>query len=576
MQNIKRFTSLIIMLFVLANAMSQSNKNVIAPLDIPLSISGSFGELRSNAFHMGLDFKTMAMTGFHVFAMDDGYVSRIRIEPGGIGRAIYISHRNGYTSLYGHLEQMRDDISLLVKQEQYRLKQYTVDVFPKANQIPVKKGELIAISGNAGGSAGPHLHFEVRETNSQTPVNITRRFNLGVTDTVAPVIDKVCIYPMDSTSSVNGTNTPAFYTTILTNGIYTIAQTPLSVQGNIGIGILAYDLTNNSTSKTGIYRIELLANNDAVLEQVIDRLSYQEPRYINSLIDYSHYQKTGERVNRLFVEPNNLLSNYRLVKNNGILKVEKGSAIQISIRAADDRMNQTQLSFILKGDDKGMSKPTVLSTSHLIHQKMYYLHTNIFKHDNCIVTIPEKAIYNDFEFEYSKQQQSGFYSYTYSLHNHLTPLHKAMIVQIKPENLPKHLYNKALLANIDQNNHIKWSGGYFKDEYVIANTRYFGNYAVIVDTTPPRLQFINHGLKNNDFTLWSRIAFLATDDISGIDSYKGYIDGQWALFAYDAKEDLLYYEFDPTRMKFGSTHQLELHVTDEKGNKAEYHTTFFK
>jgi hypothetical protein len=189
--------------------------------------------------------------------------------------------------------------------------------------------------------------------------------------------------------------------------------------------------------------------------------------------------------------------------------------------------------------------------------------------------VPKNALYDDLIFEYSTLPQHNFYSDVYQVHNPFTPMHKSASLSIKAINLPYTLHAKALLLNIDEKGQVQWSGGFFKDGYVVSNIRAFGNYVIGVDTVAPKIN-INSVLKNNDFTNWKRIAFTIKDDLSGIKSYTGFIDGKWALFEYDPKQDLVYHEFDEKQMSFHHKHTLDMIVTDEKNNKAEYHTEFFK
>jgi hypothetical protein len=266
------------------------------------------------------------------------------------------------------------------------------------------------------------------------------------------------------------------------------------------------------------------------------------------------------------------------VINRGIIIVGDNSVKTIDIRVKDANLNQTELRFKLKGDRMTPKiKPSIMVKNNVVQQKMLYKNDNLFQHDQIKVFIPKNALYDDLVFEYSKlPQQAGYFSEIHQIHNPFTPLHKAASLYIKPDNLPSKLNNKALLINLDGQGHIKWTGGAYKDGYVAGNIRTFGNYTVGIDTVAPQITFINNNLNNNDFTNLEQISFTVKDDLSGINRYNGYIDGQWALFEIDPKQNLIFYEFYPLRIQVGIKHQLDLYVTDEKGNTAEYHTGFFK
>lgn len=550
------------------------NGNLCPPLDIPLAISGNFGELRSNTFHAGIDFKTSALVGLNVIAVDDGYVSRIKVDLNGFGKALYIDHPNGTTSVYGHLEVFRDDIDKLCKREQYKLRQFGVDFTLKPGEIVIKRGEVIAFAGNRGGSSGPHMHFEIRDTKTQLTQNVFKVTNIAIPDTVPPILEKLWLFPIGNKSFINNKANAEDYEVTTTSGISQI-RSPLVINasGNIGVGVQIYDQSSNSQNKIGIYSLELFVDDSLVFQQVLNRLSFDEMRYANSLIDYERYIKNGIRINRLFVQPNNHLSVYKFVKNQGLVNFADTATKSIKVKITDDFSNKNELTFVMKGklassNLKKQARPGIL---------MHYQSENTFVYNGVKLFIPKDALYDDFLFEYSRiPQQPGYFSAVHSIHNPYTPLHKACSLSIKPMGLPSSLYTKALLISLDQAGHVVWNGGAFKDGFVTGNIRAFGNYTITIDTVPPQIQPLFTAIRNNDFTDWTGIAFTVKDNLSGISSYKGFIDGEWVLFEYDPKQDLLYHKFDSEHMLFGKHHRLELMVYDEKGNKTVYKQDFYK
>ena len=548
------------------------------PLDIPLKLAGSFGEIRLNHLHSGTDFRTLGITGLNVYAIEEGYVSRIKIEPDGYGKAIYITHPNGYVSLYGHLERFRNDIEKYCKNEQYKQSTYSIDVILKPREISIKKGDFIAWSGNTGGTSGPHLHLEIREEKSQDPVNPLLYFQKNISDTIPPVIEKVWIYPLSEKSAINRQFATAYYNVTssgtkekLTN------ELPILVKGDIGFGIQTYDRSDGTTIRSGVYSIDLYENNNLIFQQTVDKYSFSEVRYVNSLIDYEYYIRNQKKINRLYIQPNNHFSIYKQEVNRGIVEVNDTVWYQIRIVVRDAFRNETELNFRLKGDLKSPETKISATEPGVNEQKMFYQRDNEFQQGNVRVFVPKNALYDDFLFDFSMlPQQRGYYSEFYQIHNRYTPLHKSASLRIKPTHLPERLNDKALLLNLDERGQVLWNGGNYKDGYVTANIRTFGKYVVGVDTIPPTIKLKSRHLKNNNFTRWKRISFTIKDDLSGIKSYNGFVDGHWVLFEYDPKQDLLFYEFDPDRLKFGLKHTLDLKVTDEKNNTGKYHTEFFK
>jgi hypothetical protein len=563
--------------FKLAAQLSK-NYNYGLPLDVPLKLAGSFGEIRLNHLHSGTDFRTLGITGLKVRAIEDGYVSRIKIEPDGYGKAIYITHPNGYVSLYGHLEKFREDIEKYCKNEQYKQNAFVIDATLKPREINVKKGDFIAWSGNSGGTSGPHLHLEIREEKTQDPVNPLLYYLKNVSDTIPPVIEKVWIYPLSEKSAVNRQFAPAYYNVISSGANPKLAnELPILVKGDIGIGIQTYDRADGTNIRSGVYSIDLYENNNLIFQQAVDKYSFSEVRYVNSLIDYEYYIRNKIKINRLYIQPNNHFSVYKQAINRGVIGLNDTSWYQIRIVVKDAFRNETELKFKLRGDLNSPVVKIAAIDSGAYEQKMFYQKDNEFLREKIRVFVPKNALYDDFLFDLSTLPQTqGYYSELYQVHNRYVPLHKSASLRIKPNNLPQRLNGKALLLNLDERGQVLWSGGNFKDGYVTSNIRAFGRYIVGVDTIPPILKLNSNKLKNNNFTHWKRISFTIKDDLSGIKSYNGFIDGHWVLFEYDPKENLLFYEFDADRLKFGTKHTLDLTVTDEKNNTSKYHTEFTK
>ena len=279
-----------------------------SPLGIPLYLAGNFGELRSNHFHSGLDMKTQGKEGFKIYAAADGFVSRVKISPWGYGKTIYIDHPNGYTTVYAHLQGYKGDIAEIIKKHQHEVENWEIDWLPSDTLMKVKKGDVIALSGNTGGSGGPHLHFEIRETETEHPVN-PLLFGFAIKDNIKPLIRSIILTPLNDTSYVNNKRKPQRFLVSGSAGSYKLKnETSINAYGEIGIGIETIDKLNGYGNRNGIYSIELLENSQTIFKSEMKKFSFDESRALNSLIDYEMFLRKKVRFQRSYIEPNNHLN----------------------------------------------------------------------------------------------------------------------------------------------------------------------------------------------------------------------------------------------------------------------------
>jgi murein DD-endopeptidase MepM/ murein hydrolase activator NlpD len=294
-------------------AFGQKNypKDFRLPLDIPMQLSGNFGELRPNHFHAGFDFKTNQREGLNVYAVFDGYVSRIKISTYGYGKAIYITHPNGFTTVYGHLQRAVGTIEDKIKEAQYKEESYEVELFLKPGELVVKKGDIIALSGNTGGSEGPHLHFEFRETATEKIVNpFFFGYDQFIKDTKKPIVTSLMVYPLDAESVANRSQRPINLGLSLQKDGTFISE-KVQARGKIGFGINAYDLDDASYNANGTYKTSLISNGKTLFNYQFDEMSFEEGRFINAMIDYNRYKKLKSRVQKLFMKQPFAWSNRR-------------------------------------------------------------------------------------------------------------------------------------------------------------------------------------------------------------------------------------------------------------------------
>ena len=579
-----RFWVSIIQLFsysVICNVYGQKLDTIFRrPLDIPVSLSATFAELRDNHLHSGIDYRTQGVAGHKVYAGERGFVSRISVSPVGYGNALYITHPNGYTTVYGHLDAFNEAITAYVKRQQYRQERFAVNLFPDSTLLPVKRGDVVAFSGNTGGSSGPHLHFEVRDTKTEEPIN-PLLFGLGVKDNIAPVMRRLAVYPIGEGSTVNGSANTLILDLEKSGNTYRITGgKTLKITGKIAFGIDAYDQVTGSTNRCGPYSIRLWVDSAMMFSQTMDRFSFDESRYVNSLIDYGYYINNRVRFNRMYIEPNNLLSVYDRHINRGVVSFSDSASHRALVVVSDLHGNSSRLEFTFGyAPGKTLSAPAMLYIPESFTfpgMKSESMYQKEMKHaqQGLRVVIPADALYDEINFTcIASAFPKGLYSRAYKIHDPAVPLHKAMTIEIVADSLPARLREKALIVQIEPNGRRSNVGGAYSDGAVSARSSVFGVFAIGVDTVPPRITPVN--IKNGaNMAGVNNMRFTIKDDFSGISSYNGWIDGQWALFEYDAKNNLLYYSFDAARLTKNTQHTLELKVTDGKGNTAEYKAGF--
>jgi len=545
----------------------------ISPVRIPLALSANFGELRTDHFHSGLDIKTQGVTGKEVVAAASGYVYRISVSPGGFGRALYLRHPSGYSTIYGHLDKFTPELEEYVVSRQYEEKSFMVTLWPPKDRFQFDQGEMIAFSGNSGSSSGPHLHYEIRKSDDEVPVN-PLLFEFGVDDNIKPVIEKLVIYPAGKATLINNQNRMLKVNVTGGNGNYGISsQSVLSVSGPAGFGFKAYDLINNSNNKCSVYSIQLKIDTVPVFNYIMDAFSFNESRYVNSHIDYETLQRENIYVERAFRLPNDKLSIYQNVVNKGIINFSDNGKHKVEIIVFDIHGNKSTLTFYVKSDPAPVQEIQA-KTAENNAIVMPYNRNNKFVSKNIAVNIPSGALYDTLFFQFRRSTGNpGMFSEIFEIHNKYTPLHRSYNLSIKPEKVPAGKESKLLIIQLaDEIRKIPlpstWNNGFLS-----ANPNTFGIFFIGIDTIPPLIQ---HNGFNPGANLSGRttLKIKITDELSGIKTYEPLIDGQWALFEYDQKNNMLVYNFDPKRLQKGSKHALSLKVMDNRDNLSTYKCEF--
>ena len=539
-----------------------------SPLDIvPPALAGSFGELRANHFHSGMDYRTNQRQGYPVYAIADGYISRLRVQNSGFGLALYINHPNGYTSVYGHLQRFGPKIAQQVKSIQYQKKSYEIDEFPNALLLPVRKGDVIAYTGNTGSSGGPHLHFEIRDTKTELTIN-PQLFGLEIPDNIPPVIYSMYVYRLNK-KPFNEFIPKQYFQVIGGSGNYHLNKvSTINLSGEVGFGIITTDKHNGASGTNGVYSITLELDGHPVYTSALEKFSFENSKAINAHIDYPTYVNTRRSIQKSFVDSGNPLKIYYNLVNNGKIEFTDGKLHRLKYTVTDSKGNKSTLAFNVQADEKA-----VISTPEPIKGAVDYSYAtqNEFNTEEIKVIIPKGSLYNDLNFTYKRLPKlaANAYSAVHQIHNKLTPLHAGFELWIKADSSLNKYQEKALIVNTGRSS----QGGYFENGYVKAKPRNFGSYFIAIDTIPPTITPVNiaNGKSMNGI---SKMSFKIRDNLSGIKSFNGYMDGRWILMEFDTKSASLWHTFDERTAP--GKHTLEIIVTDMKDNNRNYSITFYK
>lgn len=552
---------LLVCFLLISNILSaQDNANYPvypSPMMIPLKLSATFGELRNNAFHAGLDIKTGGKIGEKVYAVADGYVSRIGVSPWGYGNVVYVTHDDGYTSVYAHLDKFNFQIGLYVTKKQMASKSFVQNIFLEKDEIRVSKGNYLGLSGNSGGSGGPHLHFEIRDAN-QCPIN-PLFFGIKIKDGVKPVINGIALYPKEL-SSVNGSDKAAYFNIDSKSGRFNIDD-KIKVNGTVYFGISTYDQTDDQYNKNGVYSIELFADNRLIFSILFDKYSYDETRYVNSLIDYKRYFKDKVRFVRTEIDEYNVLDLYG--ETSGCVTLKEGDEVNMKYVVKDFFGNTSTAKFTLVGD-----KP-LEEYSDNQYSRAYYrvdgkseVEVNL---DGFTAEIPKKAFYK-YEYVLARQLdtiENIASDYAYVLGTQDIPVQKNIKIKIRPAEQYANS-DKLYIVYISEKGEFEAVGGKMVDGMMTANIKKLGTYALALDETAPEIHPSNFD-DNTKIIKTKRLKINVYDNESGIGKYDIYLNDKWVIGAYDPKIDLLFYDVDEY-MSFGNN-KMEIVVTDGVGNE---------
>lgn len=561
----KKITYVLSLLFSLT-IIAQENypKDVFdPPMDIPIILAGTFGELRSNHFHSGLDIKTQQREGIPIKSIGDGTVTRIKVSLWGYGKVLYIAHPNGYTSVYGHLQKFSPRIETYIKKLQYEKKSFEIEVFPDYGELKVDKGELIAYSGNTGGSAGPHLHFEIRSSISEKPTN-PFLYGLHVADATNPTLEKLFAYPLDDNAHINN-NQERTQINFTRQSDGTFLADKVEALGEIGFGFVGFDRLDMAANKNGVYSVEFNVNGKTYSLYDFESFSFGETRYINTLIDYDYYGKYRQRIQKSFKSAGNNLSIYKEIYNQGKVKVNKGLSYTANLIIKDYAGNKTQLTIPIEGKENQGPKTSreKITDSYLVAKK-----PNNYDLGGAKVYFPANTFYEDFYIDLKKGND------TVTIHSNTVPAHRNFTITFDVSKHPKEIQKQLFIARLNDKLQPSFTNTYKRGNLFTARTRYLGTYTIARDTTPPTIRTKNFKEKqwlNN----YKYLSVSIADDLSGIDTYTATLNGEWILMEYEPKRNTLTYNFDD---KIADQTQcvLKVTVTDNVGNVNTLTTSFYR
>jgi len=528
------------------------------PLEIPLILNGNFGESRSNHFHSGIDIKTQLKEGLKVFSVAKGNISRIKIAHGGFGKAIYVSHPNGYTTVYAHLKKFNNSIEEFVKKIQYKKQSYEVDLYLNTSDLKVFNNEVIGFSGNTGSSSGPHLHFETRKTVNQKALN-PLLFGIEIKDTRRPVVNSLYMYKKLKSGSIS-----LPYKVVLNKiNDSTFATKKIKVNGLVSFGLSGFDRQDLAKNKNGIYEISTFLNENLINSMKFDSFFFEESIKINSLIDYSFFVENRKRILKLFLEDENDLSIYS-TKNKGFVDVKQKTELLFKIVAKDIKGNSISINVPL--DYENMVKATLTNSQEVSYsKKIENIIENDFEFKNSHVNIPKNTFLKNRKIKIEHPND------TLKIINPYIPLYKNIKIKFKNPNNNKGNY----LAVKDYNNKELFASSKLNPlNYFELKTKKFGLYFIKNDSLSPEISPLN--FKNGDWVSNKKyLKFKILDKQSGIKKYKGKINGKWMLFEYEYKKNLISYEFDSFYLS-KSKNEVEIEVEDMVGNTLIKTFTFYR
>ncbi len=561
---IKKLLTALLTTFVALSAQAQDDY-YCAPMRIPTILSSNFAEMRTNHFHSGIDIKTQGREGIPVYAVADGYISRINISPYGYGRALYITHPNGTMSVYAHLQSFNSDVEERIKEYRYRNQKFSVDIYPTEGEYPVSKGQQIALSGNSGSSYGAHLHFEIRDVANSATLNVITRGHIRSTDTTPPTINNVYYVEIDTIENV---------------AVRKDARR-LSLKGEepIAIGSKGYfvvectDRKNGTTNRYGPYKVTLNIDGTEHVTLQKDKFLFGDTRCCNITAHYPLQREAKTEMLTMANHTGNRAGMYTTCVDRGVVAIAKGEEREIHIVVTDDSNNQASVRFTVIGNGAStFSKPHGKAVNPAEDWN--------YSFNGASITIPQSALYEPIFYSQRtinpptkvRADSIAPLSDIHSMGDNNIPLDKAIQISISlPEGANT---DRVCLASIDDKGNMGYAGGHYENGAVSANVRSFGHYCVARDTIPPTIKASFKSGANLAQT--ASVTFTLGDNFSGVNDYSAMVDGQWEILEYHPVKRTATLTFNPERMSPETNHTIVFTAVDGLGNKSVAEYTFVK
>ena len=540
----------------------------IPPVKGTVQLTGTFGELRGNHFHAGLDIR--GGVGRPVYAIADGYVSRIRVSVSGYGQALYLEHPSGHTSVYGHLDRFRDDIMAFTRERQYQRESFLVDEEPTPEKFPVKQGDLIGYIGQRGYVSGPHLHFEIRDSRTERVLN-PMNFGITVPDSRRPLVSLLRYYTVNERGQVlNGKD---MRLQPLGGGRHGLRVDTLEVEHpTVAFAIKAYDQQDGRPNRNGIYGLKMWQDDSLKFAYNMDGFLGERTRYLNAHLDYEEQQINNSWMQRAFNLPGNGLDFYETDQQKGRIQLAPGQTSRIRFEITDHRKNTSQLEFVVRRNGSAVQAHHPVYTYFLPYNE-----ESLIDNGELRAHFPDDALYEDLylDYDYVPEASEGLYAAVHRIHKSTTPLHRYFDLHIAPTRLPEYLNDKAIIAHCeDGRSPVSYGGEWTREGRLRAPVRSLGNFTIMADTVPPTITVERFSANMRG---WESFSFRLSDNFPTAGKardlrFRAEVDGQWILMEYDGRKRRLYHEFEG-KIPPGE-HELVLRVVDDRGNETVYQKRF--
>lgn len=521
----------------------------VAPFDFPLYLSGNFGELRSNHFHSGVDFKTQGVVGKPIRCVADGYIYRASVTPGGYGKALYVMHDNGYMTVYAHLDRFPAAIDKRVREYQYKYETFRTNLWFAPDEYRLHQGDFLAYAGNSGYSFGPHLHFEIRDSKGNELYDPMVFYKDKLVDTRPPRIHAISVYPKRGEGLLCGGTVSRVYDVVSDSLCGRI-----DAWGTVGFGVRALDYMNDTNNKYGIRRIELFVDGELYFYSEMDNFSFDEDLLINAWLDYGRLYNNGEWFQKMFVTENNSLRLLKANADNGWLTIDEERDYNVECRLSDYHGNTTCCTFTVHG--KRDTIPLPPPHTHIL----YCNADNRVEHVGLRLDVPRGVLFENAFLNIRMHEGDGV-TWRYSLSDTVYPMLKGSRISfwVGETDIDK---SKLYIRHIEPED-TSSVGGVYACGRIEADITTIGSYEVAVDTIPPVLLPVNEDLWMSKGVL--TLSFKENE--TALKSFKGTLDGEFILFEYNSKNSEFTLDIKKERVKAGK-HRLRFVVTDRCGNEA--------